>query len=244
MRFAQQAARFYESVEVIELHHPAKVDAPSGTAARTAQPHRGGPRRRRPRRRPGRDHPRPRRRARCPRRRHTGALGAAARAGRPPGGAARWRGRDAHHPPRLLRPGVVHARRPRGGPRGRRPPGPDRRASSTTWGWTLVREKATALVLLVVLGFYSATIGWRGVELVRDGRPAAVLLGLAVILIPLVACSRWAAVRPGAGRVTDDGRGRESAPQRDAGREELGAGRGLPRRRGPQGRSSGTTEPP
>ena len=37
MRFAQQAARFYESVEVIELHHPNKVDAPSGTAARTAQ---------------------------------------------------------------------------------------------------------------------------------------------------------------------------------------------------------------
>ncbi|HEV7146447.1 MAG TPA: 4-hydroxy-tetrahydrodipicolinate reductase [Pedococcus sp.] len=36
MRFAQQAARFYESVEVIELHHPGKVDAPSGTAARTA----------------------------------------------------------------------------------------------------------------------------------------------------------------------------------------------------------------
>ena len=31
-----QAARFYESVEVIELHHPDKVDAPSGTAARTA----------------------------------------------------------------------------------------------------------------------------------------------------------------------------------------------------------------
>jgi 4-hydroxy-tetrahydrodipicolinate reductase len=37
MRFAAQAARFYESVEVIELHHPAKVDAPSGTAARTAR---------------------------------------------------------------------------------------------------------------------------------------------------------------------------------------------------------------
>lgn len=36
MRFAQQAARFFESVEIIELHHPAKVDAPSGTAARTA----------------------------------------------------------------------------------------------------------------------------------------------------------------------------------------------------------------
>ncbi len=37
MAFAQQAARFYESVEVIELHHPDKVDAPSGTGARTAE---------------------------------------------------------------------------------------------------------------------------------------------------------------------------------------------------------------
>jgi 4-hydroxy-tetrahydrodipicolinate reductase len=32
MSFAQQAARFYESVEIVELHHPDKVDAPSGTA--------------------------------------------------------------------------------------------------------------------------------------------------------------------------------------------------------------------
>ena len=36
MAFAARAARFYESVEVVELHHPDKVDAPSGTAARTA----------------------------------------------------------------------------------------------------------------------------------------------------------------------------------------------------------------
>lgn len=36
MSFAAKAARFYESVEIIELHHPDKVDAPSGTAARTA----------------------------------------------------------------------------------------------------------------------------------------------------------------------------------------------------------------
>jgi 4-hydroxy-tetrahydrodipicolinate reductase len=36
MKFAEIAARFYQSVEVIELHHPDKVDAPSGTAARTA----------------------------------------------------------------------------------------------------------------------------------------------------------------------------------------------------------------
>ncbi|MGI5282951.1 4-hydroxy-tetrahydrodipicolinate reductase [Nonomuraea polychroma] len=37
MHFAQQAARHFESVEIIELHHPNKADAPSGTAARTAQ---------------------------------------------------------------------------------------------------------------------------------------------------------------------------------------------------------------
>jgi 4-hydroxy-tetrahydrodipicolinate reductase len=37
MRFAEQAARFFESVEIVELHHPAKVDAPSGTARRTAE---------------------------------------------------------------------------------------------------------------------------------------------------------------------------------------------------------------
>lgn len=36
MQFAQQAARFFDSVEVIELHHAGKVDAPSGTAVRTA----------------------------------------------------------------------------------------------------------------------------------------------------------------------------------------------------------------
>jgi 4-hydroxy-tetrahydrodipicolinate reductase len=37
MKFSAIAARYYESVEVIELHHPRKADAPSGTAARTAQ---------------------------------------------------------------------------------------------------------------------------------------------------------------------------------------------------------------
>jgi 4-hydroxy-tetrahydrodipicolinate reductase len=36
MKFAEQAARFFESVEVIELHHAGKVDAPSGTSTRTA----------------------------------------------------------------------------------------------------------------------------------------------------------------------------------------------------------------
>jgi 4-hydroxy-tetrahydrodipicolinate reductase len=37
MRFAQLAARYYDSAEVIELHHPGKADAPSGTAVRTAE---------------------------------------------------------------------------------------------------------------------------------------------------------------------------------------------------------------
>ncbi|MCC2335267.1 4-hydroxy-tetrahydrodipicolinate reductase [Cellulomonas wangsupingiae] len=37
MAFARQAARWFESVEVVELHHPDKVDAPSGTARHTAQ---------------------------------------------------------------------------------------------------------------------------------------------------------------------------------------------------------------
>ena len=37
MHFAKQAARFFESAEVIELHHPHKADAPSGTAVRTAR---------------------------------------------------------------------------------------------------------------------------------------------------------------------------------------------------------------
>ncbi|MEU5218274.1 4-hydroxy-tetrahydrodipicolinate reductase [Streptomyces sp. NPDC020807] len=37
MKFAQVAAPYFDSVEVIELHHPHKVDAPSGTATRTAQ---------------------------------------------------------------------------------------------------------------------------------------------------------------------------------------------------------------
>ncbi|MEU0567262.1 4-hydroxy-tetrahydrodipicolinate reductase [Nonomuraea sp. NPDC005983] len=37
MHFAQQAAKYFESVEIVELHHPNKADAPSGTARRTAE---------------------------------------------------------------------------------------------------------------------------------------------------------------------------------------------------------------
>ena len=37
MEFAEKAARYFDSAEIIEMHHPAKVDAPSGTSARTAE---------------------------------------------------------------------------------------------------------------------------------------------------------------------------------------------------------------
>jgi len=37
MQFAAKASKYFESVEIVELHHPNKVDAPSGTAARTAE---------------------------------------------------------------------------------------------------------------------------------------------------------------------------------------------------------------
>ena len=36
MRFAEQAAPYFDSVEIVELHHPGKADAPSGTARATA----------------------------------------------------------------------------------------------------------------------------------------------------------------------------------------------------------------
>jgi len=37
MKFAQMAAPYFESAEVVELHHPQKADAPSGTATHTAR---------------------------------------------------------------------------------------------------------------------------------------------------------------------------------------------------------------
>ena len=37
MRFAASAAPFYKSVEIVEMHHPDKADAPSGTSRRTAE---------------------------------------------------------------------------------------------------------------------------------------------------------------------------------------------------------------
>lgn len=37
MNFAEKAAAYFESVEIVELHHPQKADAPSGTATYTAE---------------------------------------------------------------------------------------------------------------------------------------------------------------------------------------------------------------
>jgi 4-hydroxy-tetrahydrodipicolinate reductase len=37
MRFAAEASRIMDRAEIVELHHPGKLDAPSGTAARTAE---------------------------------------------------------------------------------------------------------------------------------------------------------------------------------------------------------------
>jgi hypothetical protein len=88
-----------------------------------------------------------------------------------------------------------------------------------------VRERVTAVVLFLVLGFYSATIGWRGVELVRDGRPAAVLLGVGVILLPLVLVLAMVPLlsmaRDGAKMMADLSSGREPGPQDEQWRDEL-----------------------
>ena len=119
MHFAAQAASYYESAEIVELHHPNKADAPSGTAAATARRIAAARSRRRvagparchgagpaggPGRRGGRD---------------PGARRTAARSGGPPGGAVRRGGGDSDHSTRLARPGFLHARRDRGDPRRR-----------------------------------------------------------------------------------------------------------------------------
>ena len=136
VRFAELAAPWFETAEVIELHHDQKIDAPSGTAHRTRSSAW-------PRRRPtGRPTPPPRRSSR-------------ARAGEwAPAGihvhSVRLRGLVAHEevllgtgravaldPSRLLRPHVVHARCGARGEGGARPAGPHRRArpaaGSLTW---------------------------------------------------------------------------------------------------------------
>ena len=98
MEVAQTIAPHMPECEIVELHHDRKLDAPSGTAKRTA-----GADRRRRRQRPRAD-----------------PLGPAARPGRPPGSDLRRRGPDALDPPRLDRPPLLHARRAARRAQGRR----------------------------------------------------------------------------------------------------------------------------
>ena len=56
-----------------------------------------------------------------------------------------------------------------------------------------MRTKVVVAVLVLAFAFYAVTIGWRGVLLVRDGRPVAVALGVGVVLLPLLA--GWAVWR-------------------------------------------------
>jgi 4-hydroxy-tetrahydrodipicolinate reductase len=102
MRFAELAAPYFETAEVIELHHDEKVDAPSGTAMLTlarmaAASESWGP---------------------DPTEKHPRALGPTAGTRGPPGGAPRHDRAVAGDPPRLVRPLVVHAGRAPRGPRG------------------------------------------------------------------------------------------------------------------------------
>ena len=117
MRFAEMAAPYFESVEIIELHHDQKIDAPSGTAVRTAQRIAAASK-------DWSDDPTTKVVAEGARgglvERDPGALGAAARDGREPGGVARHDRSEPVDPPRHLRPVVVHARRAARGAEGRR----------------------------------------------------------------------------------------------------------------------------
>ena len=97
MVVAQTIAPHMPECEMIELHHDRKLDAPSGTAKRTAGADRRGRRQRPP----------------------ADPLGAPARPGRPPGSDLRRRGPDPRAPPRLDRPPLLHAGRAAGRAQGR-----------------------------------------------------------------------------------------------------------------------------
>ncbi|WP_327634013.1 hypothetical protein OHB24_28970 [Kribbella sp. NBC_00482] len=49
-----------------------------------------------------------------------------------------------------------------------------------------MRAKQTAILLAVVFVAYAVLIGWRGVLLIKVGTPVSVVLGLAVLVIPLI----------------------------------------------------------
>ena len=94
-----------------------------------------------------------------------------------------------------------------------------------------MRPKVVVAVLVLAFVFYAVTIGWRGVLLVRDGRLVPVLLGLAVLVLPLVTgWTVWREVQ--FGRATEQlgrrldaegGLPPDDLPRRPSGRVERGA---------------------
>ena len=213
MRFAALAAPHYESVEIVELHHPDKVDAPSGTARHTAELVAAA------RREAGS--------APVPDATSTsleGARGADVDGVRVH--SVRLRGLVAHEevllggPGELLTlrhdsfdrasfmPGVLlGVRADRGPPRAHRgaraPAGALGRVAQVPPGRPgLMRARTSALIAFAVLVVYLVAIGWRGVLLIRAGGVVGVLLGLALLALPAVGL--WAVLRElGFGRVTE-----------------------------------------
>ena len=108
MEVSQTIATHMPECEIVELHHDSKLDAPSGTAKRTAGADRRGGRQRPP----------------------ADPLGPAAGPGRPPGSDLRRRRADPLDPPRLDRPPLLHARR-----RPRLPQGRPTSPTASRSGW-------------------------------------------------------------------------------------------------------------
>ena len=106
MRFAELAAPFFDTAEIIELHHDGKIDAPSGTAVVTAERMAAASATGRATRPPTRWSRGP---AEGGPRRYPPAFGADAGHGRPPRGHPRRRRPDPHDPSGQLRPVQLHA---------------------------------------------------------------------------------------------------------------------------------------
>ncbi|HET8560055.1 MAG TPA: tetratricopeptide repeat protein [Marmoricola sp.] len=98
-----------------------------------------------------------------------------------------------------------------------------------------MRTKATIAVLVVVLAFYAVMIGWKGVELFGSGSAVGVLLGVALVILPVVAAylvwreidfgrrsARLAAVLDDEGGLPVD-----DLPRRPSGRVDRAAAEGL-----------------
>ncbi|HET7355621.1 MAG TPA: hypothetical protein VFJ09_02990 [Nocardioidaceae bacterium] len=94
-----------------------------------------------------------------------------------------------------------------------------------------MRTKATIAVLVVVLAFYAALIGWKGVQLFGSGSTVGVLLGVALVILPVVGLylvwreidfgrrsARLAAVLDGEGGLPED-----NLPRRPSGRVDRSA---------------------